>query len=364
MRAATRANPTPVRPEASGRGTPVPSLLESIRRGASTDSARPDRPTWVVPSRQLAAGLVLYGLEPGDRVAILGGPRPEGLLGILATAAARGVAVPIDPSRPEAAWRKALAEHGVRFALVEDAGALDRLLVLRPELPTLELALVFRPPGGDRPSPARTVAALSADGERALAADPDLLDRGSGGSEGAVLAGAGGTAPRARSLSDLERAASEIGETFGVSPTDVVFVSLELGGGADLDALLATLLAGATLEAPSRESEDPAATLREVRPTVAVVDPETIAKLEASVGEAFERRGFLRRRLAKWSLARPLESERRPRAARLGRRLALDRLVEETMGGRLRVLACPGDPPRAERLAALGVDPKGLPPRT
>lgn len=364
MRAATRANPTPVRREAGGRGAPARSLLESIRRGSSEGSARPDPPTWVGPSSRLAAGLVLYGLEPGDRVAILAGARPEGLLGILATAAAGGVAVPIDPSRPEAAWRTALAEHGVRFALAEDAGALDRLLILRPDLPTLELALVFRPPEGDRPSPARTVAALSADGERALAADPDLLERGSGGAEGAVLAGAGGATPHARSLPEIERAAREIGETFAAAPADVVLVSLELEGRTDLDTLLATLLAGATLEARSGESGDPAATLREVRPSVAVVSPETITKLEASVGEAIERRGFFGRRLANWSLARALEAERRPRAARLGRRLALDRLVEETTGGRLRVLACPGAPPRAERLAALGVVPTGLPTRT
>lgn len=364
MRAATRANPIPVRREAGGRGAPAPSLLESIRRGSSAGSARSDRPTWIGPSRQLAAGLVLYGLEPGDRVAILGGARPEGLLGILAVAAARGVAVPIDPSRPEAAWRKALAEHGVRFALAEDSGALDRLLVLRPELPTLELALVFHPPEGDRPSPARTVAALSADGERALAADPDLLVRGSGGAEGAVLAVACGGTPRARPFPEVEQASREIADTLAAAPSDVVLVSLELDGGTDLDTLFGALLAGARLDCRSTEPAVPLAAFREVRPTVAVVTAETISRLETSIGDAIERRGFLGRRLAKWSLARALEAERRPSAARLGRRLALDRLVEETTGGRLRVLACPGAPPRAERLSALGLVPVGLPTRT
>ena len=65
----------------------------------------------------LAATLVDRGLQPGDRVAILGNRSLQTVVGVLATLRAGGAYVPIDPSVPQARLDHLLHDSGARVLL-------------------------------------------------------------------------------------------------------------------------------------------------------------------------------------------------------------------------------------------------------
>ena len=125
----------------------------------------------------LGAGLVAYGVRPGDPVAVISEDESEIWAGELAVLAGGGTCVPIDPTADRAGLRRAMKASGARFALVSSAPVLARLLEVRPELPDLEMVLLFREPEEGRALPAtltRTARSLGADG---LSTDPQLLER-------------------------------------------------------------------------------------------------------------------------------------------------------------------------------------------
>jgi non-ribosomal peptide synthetase component F len=71
----------------------------------------------------LAAVLEGRGLEPGDRVAIVGRRSPLAVVAILATLRSRGAYLPIEPSVPPVRLQELLADSGARFLLLGE-GAL------------------------------------------------------------------------------------------------------------------------------------------------------------------------------------------------------------------------------------------------
>ena len=96
-----------------------------------------------------AAGLDDLGLAPGDRVAILAFNRMEWIVADLGTLLAGGVDVPIYHTNTAEQCRFILQDAGVRFAVVEDVGQLEKVLSVAGKLPDLERVLIMEGAGGD-----------------------------------------------------------------------------------------------------------------------------------------------------------------------------------------------------------------------
>ncbi|MCE2491144.1 MAG: AMP-binding protein [Alphaproteobacteria bacterium] len=99
--------------------------------------------------RALACGLASFGLERGDKVAIVGDNRPRLYWAMLATQALGGVPVPLyqDSIADEMQY---VVEHAeARFAILEDQEQVDKVLSVKERCPRLEM-LVYDDPRGLR----------------------------------------------------------------------------------------------------------------------------------------------------------------------------------------------------------------------
>jgi long-chain acyl-CoA synthetase len=92
--------------------------------------------------RSLACGLAAYGLERGDKIAIIGDNRPRLYWGMVASQTLGAIPVPVyqDSAAQEMAF--VLNHADVRFALAEDQEQVDKLLQIMPDCPKLEI-IVF-----------------------------------------------------------------------------------------------------------------------------------------------------------------------------------------------------------------------------
>ncbi len=125
--------------------------------------------------RQIAAGLVHVGFEPGDRAAILSTNRWEWHVADIAILAAGGVSVPVYQTNSSSQVSYALSHAEARVCFVENVDQLAKVLLRRHQLPALEHIVVFDPPVGlddDFVAPFEDVLDLGAD---RLEAQPDLL---------------------------------------------------------------------------------------------------------------------------------------------------------------------------------------------
>src|SRR5581483_6619213 len=95
--------------------------------------------------RELALGLIQHGIERGDRVAIWSENRPEWNLADLATLATGAVDVPIYTTQSPDQVEYILNDSAAR-AIFVSAPFLDKLLELKPHLPSLEMIFVFDEP--------------------------------------------------------------------------------------------------------------------------------------------------------------------------------------------------------------------------
>ena len=86
----------------------------------------------------LALGLAAKGLEPGDRMAIIGDNRPKLYWGMIAAQSVGAIPVPIyqDSVAEEMAW--VLRHAGTKFALAENQEQVDKVLEQKENLPDLQ----------------------------------------------------------------------------------------------------------------------------------------------------------------------------------------------------------------------------------
>ncbi|MBU0515128.1 MAG: long-chain fatty acid--CoA ligase [Proteobacteria bacterium] len=92
---------------------------------------------------RVGQGLLALGLEPGDRVAIIGDSRPEWLYADLGNLSVRGVSVGVYTTNSAHEVQYVLAHSGARFFFVEDEEQLDKVLQTRDQLPDLEKVIVM-----------------------------------------------------------------------------------------------------------------------------------------------------------------------------------------------------------------------------
>ncbi len=76
--------------------------------------------------KQVSLGLRAFGMEPGDRVALLSENRPEWVIFDLATQAAGGVTVPVYPTLPASQVAHILADSGAKVLVASDAKQLAK----------------------------------------------------------------------------------------------------------------------------------------------------------------------------------------------------------------------------------------------
>lgn len=97
--------------------------------------------------RRFSLGLIRLGLEPGDKVAIIGDNRPEWVIAELATQAAGGISMGIyqDSIAPEVQYLVDFAD--ARFVVAEDQEQVDKLLEVWDQLPKVEKIIYYDPRG-------------------------------------------------------------------------------------------------------------------------------------------------------------------------------------------------------------------------
>jgi long-chain acyl-CoA synthetase len=101
---------------------------------------------------ETAVGLMALGIEPGDRVAILAGNRPEWHIADLAIMSAGAITVPVYPTSSSSQVAYVLDNSDARVCFVDDAEQLAKVLLHLGNLPTLEhIVMIAAADGLDRP---------------------------------------------------------------------------------------------------------------------------------------------------------------------------------------------------------------------
>ncbi|HUL70385.1 MAG TPA: long-chain fatty acid--CoA ligase [Gemmatimonadales bacterium] len=133
---------------------------------------------------RIAAALRVWGLRPGDRVAILSENRPEWAVADYATLAVGGVVVPIYPTLPPDQVAFILRDSGARIVFLSTAAQVDKIRQIRDQVPSLERVITFDPAAPEFPaeSMARVLETTEADlpwlhelRKRSLGVPPDTL---------------------------------------------------------------------------------------------------------------------------------------------------------------------------------------------
>ena len=117
---------------AAGRSGPA---LRFHRDGAWREMTYP---AFADAVRRIAGGLIALGVEPGDRVGLLGETRPEWTLVDCAVLAAGAVLVPVYHTNSPEECRYVLEHSGARLVLCEDEHQLAKLEQIREACPSLE----------------------------------------------------------------------------------------------------------------------------------------------------------------------------------------------------------------------------------
>lgn len=92
-----------------------------------------------------ARGLAEHGFAAGDRLAVIGGNRPQLYAALLAAQALGGIGVPLWPDADTPAIAATLRDACVRIAVAEQPVQLARLLAAKAQLPDLELVVSLDP---------------------------------------------------------------------------------------------------------------------------------------------------------------------------------------------------------------------------
>ena len=93
--------------------------------------------------REIAGGLAMLGIEPGDRVAILASTRPEWTLADYGALAAGAVVVPIYATNSPEECAYVLGHSGSRAVICEDQEQLAKVERVRGQCPELELIVLI-----------------------------------------------------------------------------------------------------------------------------------------------------------------------------------------------------------------------------
>jgi len=126
---------------------------------------------------ELVAGLQQWGLQPGDRVAILATNRPEWHVADMAILSAGLVSVPIYPTNAASQVAYILRHSGSRLCFVDDVDQLSKVLLRRADLPELDGVVVMADVSGLDDGYVRVLGEVRKEGAARLRRDRDRVDR-------------------------------------------------------------------------------------------------------------------------------------------------------------------------------------------
>src|ERR1700727_256548 len=114
--------------------------------------------------QELALGLIDLGIEPGERLCILGNTRPEWSYADMAATSAGAVVVPIyqTNSPEECLW--VISDSAACAIICEEEEQLKKIAAIRDQIPGLRTVIVIDPPSEDSiaKGPSEAVRALDA----------------------------------------------------------------------------------------------------------------------------------------------------------------------------------------------------------
>ncbi|HYI18189.1 MAG TPA: long-chain fatty acid--CoA ligase [Solirubrobacteraceae bacterium] len=312
-------------------------------------------------ARALAAGLIGLGVEPGDRVAILGATRPEWTLADLGALCAGAVVVPVYHTNSAAECEYVLAHAGARVVICEDAAQVAKVDGVRERLPELEHVITMEQVAGRR-----SLSGLGAGhGDDGVGAAIAAVSR----DDVATIVYTSGTTgpPKGCELThaNLLATARMYESVVTLGPGAVIFMFLPLAHALARVVQLVALETGATLSFWSR---DPARLLDDLgaaEPTHFPSVPRVFEKIHTRALAAGEDGPAIRRRLMRWALRTGAAASSDPSPSpwsraqhRLADRLVLQK-VRNLFGGSLQ-LALTGAAPIAEDVLAF-FDACGIP---
>jgi long-chain acyl-CoA synthetase len=151
--------------------------------------------------RAYAAGLHRLGLQPGDKIAVVGANRPKLYWTIMAAQALRAIPVPVYSDAVAAELAFVLAHADAKFVAAQDQEQVDKVLSLSGQVPHLDKIVYDEPRGLDDYDHGRLIAIQDVieDGRAALAANAalggliDELVRQGEGSDIAIILYTSGT---------------------------------------------------------------------------------------------------------------------------------------------------------------------------
>lgn len=97
--------------------------------------------------KYFSLGLISLGLEPGDRVCIIGDNEPQWFWGEFAVQAAGGIATGIFVDSVPSEVKYIAEQSDVKFAIVNDQEQTDKFLKIKEELPSLKKVIYWDPKG-------------------------------------------------------------------------------------------------------------------------------------------------------------------------------------------------------------------------
>ena len=327
-----------------------------------------------VAAREIAGGLVDWGVGVGECVCILAQTRLEWVLCDVGLVLAGAVSVPIYPSSTPEQCASIIKDSGARTAIVEDATQLDKLVPLLAQIPKLRLVFfdsdsnlagadadgrkvprladvlaAVEKAGGVTP---RSLAALRQAGQAWLAGQAAELDRRTaevGPDHVFTIVYTSGTTGRPKGVvlshrNMVESFASAL-RAFDLRDTDVQYLFLPLAHVLGRELEWAPILAGSSIAFSAGQSRIKF-DLVEVRPTFMAGVPRVFEKLQAAIATAAGHGIWPNRALVGWAFgvgARHAAALRRGESPSLGLRIEhafAERLVLSKLRARLGLDRC------------------------
>jgi long-chain acyl-CoA synthetase len=326
-------------------------VLDSTERNSGIAIRFPRDGTWHEWSygdlgtaiRELARGLAALGLEPGDRVALLGETRPEWTLADAALLAAGLVVVPVYQTNSPEECRYVVDHSGARAIILENAAQLEKIEAVQGELPGLE-HVVSMEPAGDTTTVADVRARAGEIAEEELQRRLDAV----GPDDVATIVYTSGTTGPPKGCMLTHRNVLFTGEAY-IEQVDLkapatLFMFLPLAHALARVVQMVSFQIGGTLAFWSGDSRKLVEDVGAARPTHFPSVPRVFEKIHARVLARGQEGSAVRRRLFAWAIAtgraaRPAMRADTASAALKARYALADRLVlskvRDLFGGRL-----------------------------
>jgi long-chain acyl-CoA synthetase len=326
-------------------------VLEAAERHSGTAIRFPRDGTWHEWSfaelgtavRELARGLAALGLEPGEKVALLGETRPEWTLADAAILAAGLVVVPVYQTNSPEECRYVVDHSQARAIILEDAGQLAKIEAVRDQLPGLEHVISMEPAGD-------TTTVDDLRGRAGEVDEAELVKRleAVGIDDVATIVYTSGTTGPPKGCMLTHRNVLATGEAYrqqvGLKPGAVLFMFLPLAHALARVVQMVSLEVGCTLAFWSGDSRKLVEDVGAAAPTHFPSVPRVFEKIHARVLARGSEGSAVKQRLFAWAIAtgrkaRPAMRRGTASAALKAQYAVADRLVlgkvRQVFGGRL-----------------------------